>query len=419
MPAEPIVETPETQTGGEEHEFGTPLNEIFAKAMPMDEEIAEKPEKKEPSQRVEPEKGKVEDKPKEEKGKKEPKKEKAEEKEDLLSDLLTTVKTEETPKVEDEVKKESVPEGMKGKAAENFDRIATKAQEWESKAKQYERQLKDSQEKSKTGDPRLKQLEDTNKDLLGRLERAGIEHHPWFEQNITIPRENALKAAQKAFEDAGGDPKALSGALRLEGKARAERLDELLGEISSQTLRGKVERAVDVVEAKDTQREQILANREPVMKRLQEQDAIAQKNYLENHAAQVKTNLEDTRKYLLDKHNFFVFKTVDDPKQSWWNEEVTKMEKEAEDLMLNTSDPKQLAVAANLAVTAPRLMTMLQKEIKARKQAEKERDAYRDSEPSNGAGDRKAKVEEDDEEQEQIPFKSSIINSVRKAQAMG
>src|ERR1051325_1768717 len=135
MPAE-VAETPAAEQ--ESVEFGTPLEEIFAKAMPTDEEEPVKEDKKEPvktekEEKKEPEKVKIEKKPVEEKP------------DDLLSDILQGVqpekKEEVKPSEEEEIKKEEPPKELKGKARESFERIANEKYELNKRLRTAQKEL--------------------------------------------------------------------------------------------------------------------------------------------------------------------------------------------------------------------------------------------------------------------------------------
>lgn len=416
MPAESeTIDITEELSPDEPREIGTPLKEIFAKAMPGgDPDYFEKQE-----QEKEPEKkSKKEPVQKEEKKKSEKKEEPAVERkvpDSLFEDELKKVEPEEPP-IE-------IPAAIKsGEARKHFETVEIRARDAEKRAKAAEKLAAERETKLKDVAPNelVKNLEAQNKDLLSRLERAGLEHHPWFEQQITIPRQNALGAAQKAFESAGGDPKALASALRLDGQARANRLDELFAEITSPTLKGKVERAVDAVENIESRREQILQNRDTVMKRLQDQDKVNQHQWLEQQKKTVEENLEEATRVLRDEFKIPVFKKTDDPKYAWWNEEVDKMESESKKIMLETDNIKELAIASKLAVAFPRVYTMFQQERKARIAAEKRADDYSESEPKIGGGDRKRPSSNGEEEEDEgLTVSEAIIKRMHKSEEIG
>jgi hypothetical protein len=410
MPEQAVAEAPAID---EPKEFGTPLEEIFARAMPGSEEEIVKPEKDE--KKEEP---KLEAKPKKAEAKKEEKPKEESKPSDLLTDILEGVKPVEKKeeKIEDtDLKKEEAPVELKGKAREHFERLSTEKHDLQKQLRLAQKKAEEAEKKGVDLDAntrsRLEQLEKVNQDLSQRLGRAGLELHPWFEQNFIVPRKQAMEAAVKAFKDGGGNPEDLETALKLDGRARAQRLDELYSEIPSTTLKGKVERAVDAIELIDSRKEQALKNRNAILPELQKQDQAQQAKMLSQQEQILKSNLEESRAMLRDKFGFFVFKQIDDPNYSWWNDDLKKMNEEAETLMLRTSDPKELAVATNLAVVAPRLMAILKQEIAKRRQAEKERDEYRDSQPGIGKGSRKGKAAAQEEEEDKS-LTSAILDHI-------
>lgn len=412
----PVIET-KTEPG-ESVEFGTSLEDIFAKKMPggltIDEEESVESKGGESPRPPEQQPPQQKDEPKE--------KPKAKSKEPAsepigITDILQAASggvegvAEST---DDELPKPEIPQELKGKSREHFEKIATekweadkKARALEKKAAALEKQLSEA-----GADPRIQQLQAQLKDYSSRLERVGLEHHPWFEANFTAPRNQLVETAKRAFKDGGGDPEAISKALRLEGQARVEKLDEVLSEISSTSLRGRIERTIDTIDQLDQRKDQILSNRDSVLRSLAENDKITQKQMLEQHSKQTKAQLSEAKELLRDKFGFFVFKTVDDPQFSWWNDEVKKMDTEAENLMLSTTDPKELTLGSYMAVAAPRIMNLLLKEVQNRKKIEKEFAEYKNSEPKLGTGSRKSRAQESQEEEEDKPLVQSILDHI-------
>lgn len=339
--------------------------------------------------------------------------------ENLFGDLPEPKKDES--KTDSEPVKEEAPAELTGDKRKNFERLATGKYEAEKEVFDLRKKLKQAESKAAEGDPgakaKIEQLEGQLREYSERVSVADVRLHPEFQRQYALPRDQALEFAKTTYQDAGGDPKVIESALQLKGKARADRLDEIYGEITSKSLLGKLERAVDFVEAKDLEIEGVLKNSGEYAKQLKQQDQVRQTEFLQHHEEQTKKDLAAASKVLGEDYNIALFKRTDDPKFAWWNEQLDQMDREAEQLMLKTPDPKELAIASKMAVGFARAWKMYLEERKARIASDKRFADYKSGEPGLGGQDRSEAVTEEDDEK--TPLKTLILGSIKKAQALG
>lgn len=417
-------ETATAEPTEEIREFGTPLAEIFDRKMPIAEEDALPPEKKaEAPAKPEP---KVEIKAE----KKEPEPKKEVKPRGLPDSLFKTTEDEPVkPKTDEKTElpepvKEEVPENLKGEARKNFERLSDskfqaekKAFTAEKKSKELETKLTEAEGKLKSGDPdakaRIQQLEGQLQQWSGIIEQVNIEAHPWFQANFTVPKQQILEGAKTVYQEVGGNPDELEAALSLKGKTRVDKLEALLEEIPSKMIRGKIERAADQLETIDGKRTELLKNKAGISKQLQAEEQVNRSRMVEQIEREVRSNLVDAEKTLRDEFKLEVFKTVDDPNYQWWNDEIKQSNERAEHIMLKTSDPKELAIAAHLAARFPVVRTLWLEERAARVAAEVKLAKYEDTEPSlGGKGKSSENGSEDDDEKKSIS--SFILGSIKR-----
>lgn len=409
--AEP--EAPEILIEGtpeQEEEFGTKIADVFSKLMPTEEELeAAAPEK------VEPEPAKSEEPKKVEPKKEEPAKVKDSKlPESVFEDAPVKV---EPVKEEDAPKKIETPPELKGKARENFQKLADSKFEVEKQLRDERRAREKAETKLTEGDPnakaRIEELERTLKAQSELVERVSLESHPEFQARYEIPRKQLLETAKTAYTDAGGNPADMEMALSLTGKARIEKLEELLAGVPSELLKRKIERANDNLEGLETERGQVLANRSVHLKQLQEQEQANKHKFLQEHEKVTKENLGKAEELLRDTHKFEVFKATDDPNFKWWNDQRAKINEASETLMLRTSDPAELAVASKLAAACPVYRTMFLEERKERLALQKRLSEFEGSEPGVGGGDKKGAAQIEAEDDENLSVAEAIVKSVR------
>ena len=409
MPEEAVA-TQDAPAGDDTRTFGTPLESIFAQIMPTDEELAtQQPEKKpdlpaqdEPEPEPVPEKApKVKTEPKkEDKAAVAPKDEPT-----SISDILFKEPDSAVPspeKTDTEPVRVETPAEFKGKTKEHFEKLSLSEFEHRKKAAAAEKKIAELEKRQADGDPaakeRIQALETQLKQYDALVERANLEMHPRFQAEFVIPRQQLLESARNAAQDAGVDPQALEAALALKGKAQAERLDELYADITSPTLRGKIERAVDNIGNLDSRKENVLKNQAVVMKQLQQEDLVRQNKELERTEQTVKAGLRAAQNLLQDK--FKMFAPVDNPQYKDWNERLDRDDKIAETIMLKITDPTEMAVAAKLASRFPATYDALMEVCMENKELKRQLQDYRGSEPDlGGGGNRKvANTDDDDEE---------------------
>lgn len=403
MPAEAEVAQPEPKdiqlTQSLEHVF----DQAFPSSVENQEETVVIPDLPAPKQRTAQSASVVEAEPEvKPAAKEEPKPTEPTSISDLLLGGKETAKVEAVTEVKDPVKEEAPPE-MKGKARENFERLSTAKFEAEKRALTSEKRIKELETKQAEGDPtakaRISQLETELTQYREIVKTAQAELDPEFQRHFTIPLKQVLENTKATFAEAGGDPDAIESALALKGRARAERLDELLDGITSETLRAEIRQGAKQLKDIGVGKDIALKNRDQWLQARQQQEQANKHRAFQEAEAQTKASLVQAESILRDQHGFEVFKTVDDPKFAWWNEQTGKMKETAEQIMLRVSDPNEMAVAAYLAAAAPRYRVLFQQEVAARQKAEKELREYKDSEPSLGGKSRgvSSLTEEEDE----------------------
>lgn len=196
-------------------------------------------------------------------------------------------------------------------------------------------------------------------ELLAKVERVDLMSSPKFQKEYMEPHNRVLAKAQGIIKDAGGDPNALQHALALNGTARAERLDDLRGAITSETMRGQFDLLIRDIDDKRATISEKLQNARVAADEFKKQEIIEKHQNGEKSVAEMSALLGAARKALEEEAGWSILKKSDDPDFAWWNEDIDKADASAKHLLLNAS-PDETALAAVLAPQAPRLFKLLQ-----------------------------------------------------------
>src|SRR5476651_2605215 len=136
---------------------------------------------------------------------------------------------------------------------------------------------KEAVERLKAGDPDAKatiqKQEQTIRELSATVEKVRPELHPAFKARYVDQPNQIFAGAQAILKEFEVPSQQLSEVFNLQGKARAEKLDEVLEQITSKSQRDKVGRAVDQIEALVNERNHVLNNSAAWLKDREEKDA--------------------------------------------------------------------------------------------------------------------------------------------------
>jgi hypothetical protein len=282
--------------------------------------------------------------------------------------------------------KEPVPEAIKTAAArENFERVSEKLFQTEKREREVQKKLSKAEEQLKAGDPnaaaRIKELEGQLGQLQNVAQFVSLEYDPNFQREYVVPRRQTIESTRKAITDAGGDPAILEAALALNGAARTQKMDEVLEGISSNFVRRRVETAIDYLDRLDAYGDSVKAQRTEYLKKSNEQMAAGRHQWLEQHAKTMNGYLAEAIPYLRDQHGWAVLKKFDDPAYKEWNDKVDQTIANAKRVLIDTDNPKEIAVAAVLAASAPMWKAIAMEEHAMRMKAEGKNKAREESEP--------------------------------------
>src|SRR6516225_9604368 len=290
------------------------------------------------------------------------------------------------PAPEAEPTKEPVPDTIKTAAArENFERVSEKLFQTEKRERDIQKKLAKAEEQLKAGDPnaqsRIQQLEQQLGQLQGVAQMVSLEYDPNYQREYVVPRQQTLQAAHKAIADGGGDPSLLEAALALKGEARTDKMDQVLDGIRSNFVRRRVEGAIDYLDQLENYSDWAKANRGEYLKKSQEQVGAQRHQYLQNHAKTMVSYLNEAIPYLRDQHGWSILRKFDSPESKDWNDKVDQIYANAKRVLVDTENPKEIAVAAVLAASAPMWKAIALQEHELRVKAEGKNRARDESEP--------------------------------------
>jgi hypothetical protein len=404
----------------EDKPFGAPIGEIWDNMFPEGEEkpepteeTTEEPEKVEPKveKKIAPTKAK-EEKPKEET------------KEFVPDSVFSDKPEEKKEEVTTEPEPTPIPPTIKTETArKSFADLDEKRIAAEKRALELEKRAVAAEEKAKAGDPdakvRIEALEKQLQSADSLVQKALLQEHPQFQARYVVPRQQLLEQAKSAFKDAGGDPSLIESALELKGKARVDKLDELLGEVSSKILSNKLESAVTGIDRIDSEREQVLRNAANVNKQLQANDQINRSKAFQELEVNTKNDLTEASTILSDKFKIGIFKRSSDPKFAEFNAAIDKIDTAAEHIMLRTEDRKEMAIAAKMAAGFPLVWGLLQDKHKQNQALAKRLADYEEAEPGLGGRTSRKVASKTEEHDEELPLADAIKASIKRSQELG
>lgn len=241
---------------------------------------------------------------------------------------------------------------------------------------------------------RIKQLETENTGYKEKFDKVYVESSDWFQQTFVQPRQSAVARAKQIVQEVGGDPQAVDKVLTLQGKGYWDALEELSRDLP-EAAKISLNQLVTGIQQGDQKRDQVLSQSKENANALREQELTAQRQRLDQDKTFTKTMLQDLISDMRGR-GLEVLQRTTDPKEAWWNSEIVdKIEKGAEETLLN-ADPKRLIASVLLGHSADQYRTMFLGANQKVAKLEKELADIRKAEPNlEETGGAQAKIEDD------------------------
>lgn len=272
---------------------------------------------------------------------------------------------------------------------------------WRETYKAMETRVKELESKPPSDEKavaRIAELEGRLQEFSQRFERINLMEHPDFIRQFEAPLRELRGTATEIVKNAGLDPEALAAVMGKTGIDRIKAMDQLAETIESPTLRRRLERTVEDIEAKEAERDKVLSDVKGNTERLTTQQKIQQHQAMQDYEKRMNSTIDGVENYLATDQKIAFFQKAEGPGADKWNEALEADKAETRQILFNSKNEAQFAGVVALGVKAPRILAWGMSERKMRVAAEKALADLRGAEPSlggsNGDGPR-ATVEDD------------------------
>lgn len=217
--------------------------------------------------------------------------------------------------------------------------------------KEEVKRLRERPAMDETTAQRLSVLETQNKEMAQMLDRAGVEAHHEFQNQILRPMHSAWNEACRIYRDVGGDPNQLARAMTLTGGQQFQALDEAFQEVP-ESAKAEINNALTAFRRFDEQRRAALQNAPRTAQELHKRDMQRQVALINQQKEEMKGLLSDAVRTLREDGKVEVLMRSSDPEAKWWNDQADNLEATARQLYLENTDMRKMAMACVLAPMA-------------------------------------------------------------------
>ena len=209
---------------------------------------------------------------------------------------------------------------------------------------------------SEEASARITELESRIAQMSQSFERVAITEHPAFIAQFEKPLADLRAQAGAILKDGGIDPNELAQVFALHGNDRIKAIDILGDAIESPTLRRRLERTMESIEAKEDERGKVMADSKNNMERLTQQEKIQKHQAMEAETKKVNGMVDGIVDHFSQKVKIPFFQKGEGEKYAGWNKQMDADTEEARDLIMNCADESKLSAAILLGVKFPRAM---------------------------------------------------------------
>lgn len=244
--------------------------------------------------------------------------------------------------------------GFKSKKQEN---------DWRKWGERYEAQSKELKllreahknpgEPDKAAKEQVAALQGQIMEMQKFVERTNLENSPAFLNQFSKPIEGLKAKAVEAARAAGIDGEALEKALRMTGEKRLTAIAELTANAESSLIVRRIERTVDDIEAKESERDAVLADvhgNVAKMAQIERQQRFEQAQVQEKN---LNATVDQVVDYLGNKHGFDFLKKSTAPGAEKWNARIDQDIAEIRELAIKNQDPNKLLLTLALGTQTP------------------------------------------------------------------
>lgn len=254
----------------------------------------------------------------------------------------------------------------------------------EAKIKTLTDRVKTAPQPDEVAQARISELEGRLGEFSQKFERIALMEHPAFVKQFEQPLAQLRQSATQLIKDAGLEGDGLDRVLGLTGNERIKAMDQLAETIESPTLRRRLERTVEEIEAKEGERARVLSDVKGNAERLSTAEKIQHHQAMEQEARALQQTTDGVLTWFANEQKIPFFQKAEGNEK--WNDAMAEDETQTKDLVTNCKDQSQLVAAVALGVKFPRVYSAYQAERKARMAAEKALSDRRGAEPSLSRG---------------------------------
>lgn len=221
-------------------------------------------------------------------------------------------------------------------------------------------------------------------EALARLEKTDLMNSPKFQRDHLAPRKKSFDAAVNIVKESGADVSALGRAFNLTGKAQAEALDEIRGEITSETMRGQFDLLVRDINSKTAEINEKLADSRKAAEEMKREETVQTHEQRQKIQKQFEALLGSAITDLKDNAGLEVLRKTGKPEFAWFDDQVDEIMAVAREVYLD-STPEKAAIASVLAASAGPFRSMWQAERASNKALRQEISELKGASPTMSA----------------------------------
>lgn len=238
------------------------------------------------------------------------------------------------------------------------------------RVKELETQLRDRTKPDEAAAARVAELEARISEMSAVVERSNLLEHPAFIRQFEKPLNDLREQAGSLVQSAQLDPNEFARVMSLRGNDRIKALDQLTESIESPTLRRRLERVVEEIEAKETERGKVLSDVKGNLEKLTTEDKVRQHQQFEEYKKNLGSLVDGVYDFLGKEQKIAFFQKGEGPAFEKWNQQLEADRSEVMDMVLNCRDQSKWVGVTALGIKFPRLFEAFTKERQARIAAE-------------------------------------------------
>lgn len=272
-----------------------------------------------------------------------------EEKKTAIPDALFS-KKEVEKQPESEIDKIEAPDLRSDKNKDGWEKLRSKAKEYEKKSQELEQKLKSAEDGSKKAQDleakiaaNEKAMEDLRKqadEYKGLVQKVNIELDPEFRKAYVEGRNSLIQEARSIAEESELDPSSIEAALNLQGKARVKALEAAVDGMSN-FQQGRLGDVISKLNRLDSDANAKRGNPQEYFQKKEAEQRASMEAESKRYAEELARAFSTSERRLSDE--LLVLRPLEGEENKWWNEQGQGIKARAREFWETNRDPSKAA----------------------------------------------------------------------------